>query len=61
MNPTPNTMRPFVVAIKSGATVVHSFMVYAPDSMTAAAQHECLCEKDRGEYLRVSPLGEVRK
>jgi hypothetical protein len=59
MNTTPNTMRPFVIAIKRGSEVVHSFMVYATDSITAAAQHECLCCE--GEYLRVSPLGEVRK
>jgi hypothetical protein len=46
-------MRPYVIQIKNGSTVRLEFGAMAPDSLTAAEQHECLCE--RGDYVRVVP------
>lgn len=47
--------RQFSVLIKCGPAVIHEFTAFGTDSMTVAAQHECLCEL--GQYIRVLPFG----
>jgi hypothetical protein len=54
-------MRPYVIQIKNGSTVRLEFGAMAPDSLTAAEQHECLCDHKAGEYVHVVPSRQVMR